>query len=446
MPEIEQELRALVQTRAELDEMDGEIHRRREEAQQVAVTARYLEEANAALRQEMEGTRKKFDMLEQDDPVCPLCKQPLGAEGPDHLRREYEAQGLETKRNFRENETEHEALDQRQRELSTGLSQLEADLGRGRRQLESMAANLERDKAEAEKAQTGLPLLRTRLEEADTLLKTEAYAREERAGLAGLDAELSALGYDPEGHRQVQGRVKELNAYDELHRKLLEAVEGLPAERKALEASKEMLGRRRRDFQEAEQRRAALETEVKTLPGLEERLREATTRLKGLEAQREQARINRGVLKEQIKRCGELEAEVGQREAESHGLLDDKSVYDELAVAFGKNGIQALIIETAIPQLMADANELLGRLTENRMSLKLELHEGKKDRRTGLPSEELGISIARRGGHAQLRDLQRGRGLPDQLRTAYRPLKASGPKVRRAPAHPLHRRRVWLPG
>ena len=75
-------------------------------------------------------------------------------------------------------------------------------------------------------------------------------------------------------------------------------------------------------------------------------------------------------------------------------MADERSVYDQLAAAFGKNGIQALLIESAIPQIQNDSNELLARLTENRMSLKLQLQEGRKDRQTGLPSEELDIKIA----------------------------------------------------
>ena len=72
----------------------------------------------------------------------------------------------------------------------------------------------------------------------------------------------------------------------------------------------------------------------------------------------------------------------------SNGGCDD----DELAVACGKNGIQALIIEQAIPYLQDDANELLGRLTESRMTLKLQLGEGRKDK--GVPSEVLHIQIS----------------------------------------------------
>ena len=52
------------------------------------------------------------------------------------------------------------------------------------------------------------------------------------------------------------------------------------------------------------------------------------------------------------------------------------------------------MIERAVPQLQETANELLTRLTENRMTIKFELIEGRTDRLSGLPSEELEISIS----------------------------------------------------
>ncbi|MCH8206676.1 MAG: SMC family ATPase, partial [Chloroflexi bacterium] len=90
----------------------------------------------------------------------------------------------------------------------------------------------------------------------------------------------------------------------------------------------------------------------------------------------------------------ELARDIAKKERRRVDLSDESRTYDELARAFGKNGIQAFIIESAIPGLESDANELLGRLTENRMHLRLQLLEGRRDGRTGLASEELDIKIA----------------------------------------------------
>ncbi len=83
-------------------------------------------------------------------------------------------------------------------------------------------------------------------------------------------------------------------------------------------------------------------------------------------------------------RKAELEARLAQRR-------EHRAVYDELKLAFGKNGIPAMIIETAIPELEASANRLLSRMTDGRMSLMLNTQ---REKVTGGVAETLDIQIA----------------------------------------------------
>ena len=53
-----------------------------------------------------------------------------------------------------------------------------------------------------------------------------------------------------------------------------------------------------------------------------------------------------------------------------------------------------MIIEDALPQIENDANDLLGRLTDNRMSLKLQLSEGRRISGSDVRAEELSIDIS----------------------------------------------------
>tara|TARA_B100000949_G_scaffold147174_1_gene129288 strand:+ start:153 stop:779 length:627 start_codon:yes stop_codon:yes gene_type:complete len=101
--------------------------------------------------------------------------------------------------------------------------------------------------------------------------------------------------------------------------------------------------------------------------------------------------VEQRVLTQQLEELARKETQLRALKQEHHRLTEEKAIYDELTVAFGRNGIQALIIENAIPELQNDANELLGRLTEGRLSLKLQLQEGRRERHLGLPSEELQI-------------------------------------------------------
>ncbi len=394
LPEIEEGLRKNEQGRAELLGLAETLRHEQEKAQEVSSRSRDLELANQRLHQEMEEAREKYDMLEQGEKTCPLCKQPLGAEGQAHLRDEYEAQGRERRRQYDENTAEIKTLTASHKEMTVQLAQLEARLTQGRQQVERTAATLERDRANSQKATTELKSASAELTGIEEQLQSEKFAVEERGQIAVLDSELAALGYDAARHNQVRQRSKELERFDELHRKLQEAVKELPVARESSETAQQMLQRRKAEAAESQERKAALERELEGLPSAESRLKEAQARFQDLDRQRQEALVRQGVLQNAIERCEQAEGELRRSEKRHAGLVDDKSVYDELAVAFGKNGIQALIIETAIPQLEADANELLGRLTENRMHLRLQLQEGRKDSRTGMPSEELDIKIA----------------------------------------------------
>ena len=389
--EIEDALGALDGDRARVASLQEEVRGLTDEAQSISARMRYLEESRANLKTGMDETRQKFDMLDQDDPLCPLCKKPLGAEGQEHLRVEYEAQGQQDKSLFKKQGEEHAALTRSHGEQAAQVAGKEAELERRRREVDTGAAALERDKVESLKAEAELgPALRD-LAQLELDLKEQRYALQEQERLGQIDGELSALGYDDQRHRQVQEQVKQLTPCAEAHRRLLDATEALPAARQALETSRELLRRRQRDLDQDERRQKELAGEIESLPSLEAELSSARSRHKSLQGQVQQAMADRLRSSDQLDRLAVLEAENKQLERSRRALLEEMGVHDDLARAFGKNGVQALIIETAIPQLQDDANELLGRLTDGRMSLKLQLHEGRKVK--GLPSEELQILI-----------------------------------------------------
>ena len=78
--------------------------------------------------------------------------------------------------------------------------------------------------------------------------------------------------------------------------------------------------------------------------------------------------------------------ELEERRLERESLADDAGLYDELGAAFGKGGVQALLIEAAIPRLEDEANDLLSRMTDGRMSLKMQTQRA---RRTGGTNSDL---------------------------------------------------------
>lgn len=83
-----------------------------------------------------------------------------------------------------------------------------------------------------------------------------------------------------------------------------------------------------------------------------------------------------------------------QQKEYKHTLItinDEIENYQILANAFSKNGIQALLIEEAIPEIEHEANDILGRLTNNQSQIFI---ESLRDLKRGGVKETLDIKIA----------------------------------------------------
>jgi exonuclease SbcC len=100
-----------------------------------------------------------------------------------------------------------------------------------------------------------------------------------------------------------------------------------------------------------------------------------------------------GAIQEKLQRCTFLEQSRREKRARLEEVSRESGIYEELAAAFSKKGIQALIIETALPEIEEEANRLLARMTDNRMNVKMETQRELKTKEGELV-ETLDINIS----------------------------------------------------
>jgi exonuclease SbcC len=72
-------------------------------------------------------------------------------------------------------------------------------------------------------------------------------------------------------------------------------------------------------------------------------------------------------LQQQLLQLENLQIQIDREQQQLQEYRRQHRVYQELAQAFGKNGIQALTIENILPQLEAETNQILSRLTGNQL-------------------------------------------------------------------------------
>ncbi|MBI4769304.1 MAG: hypothetical protein HY784_02545, partial [Chloroflexi bacterium] len=127
---------------------------------------------------------------------------------------------------------------------------------------------------------------------------------------------------------------------------------------------------------------------------LERQLRGASARQAELDRWRHSkqlADMRVGAARQQLATLANFEKQRERRRAELAHLANQKGLFEDLREAFGKRGVRAMIIETAVPEIDAAANELLGRMTAGRMHVRIETQ---KEIKTGEVREALDIQIA----------------------------------------------------
>jgi exonuclease SbcC len=391
VPGLEQQLVKIQSQSAELDNMGRELEQKRLREQELSNQIHYLKSANIKLEEEIEERRSKIEMLRRNGARCPLCESELGIEGRDRIITKYEQERQTKAETYHGNELE---LAQKEKDFQLArseIAQFEARLNRERAITQGQDIALKKEFAQAQEAATELTWHRARLAEVAKRLKEGEFALEQKAALVDLDARIKSLGYDAARHHSVGQRLAEFDRYDELKRRLDEAKELIEQEKESLAWAEDRAGRWRSARDAEAERREALAQELKALPEIGTKLAEAGRVYDAVLARQAQGRKMLGAVEQKLERCAVLEKSKQEKSRALTRAAAEKGIYEELATAFGKKGIQALVIEQVLPEIEDEANRLLGRMTDSRMSVRLETQRLTK---RGEPVETLDIRVS----------------------------------------------------
>ena len=128
---------------------------------------------------------------------------------------------------------------------------------------------------------------------------------------------------------------------------------------------------------------------------IQERKQSIDAAIQSLTRIKEELLQEKGSLENQKQKLEQLQQEYTHQQKElttCSATIDD---YQAIAQATGKDGIQALLIEDAIPEIESEANDLLAKLTENQTQLFI---ESLRDLKKGGTKETLDIKISDAAG------------------------------------------------
>ncbi len=222
----------------------------------------------------------------------------------------------------------------------------------------------------------------------DQFRNNESQIGQKESELQVMDREIAGLKSNISNQRVALERKREA-----LDRDYAEAKTQLPQVQEALARAIETSDSWRATIEEDTKTRQTLLAEMVELSQTDQKLNSVEILYRESQNKQRQLRDILSATREKLRRCEELEL-VKKRKGDSwRTASEEKGVYDELAVAFGKKGIQALIIESALPEIEQEADRLLGQMTDNRMNIRLESQRAKKSKKDEV-EETLDIKIS----------------------------------------------------
>ena len=365
-----------------------------------------IREKYAALQVENKQYKLQMDALKErieeftsiEKAECPLCGQDLSdehraetlakmekdgkAKGDQYRANTAEMNAIFAKvENYETRNAEYKSVEQERLSASTKLTKLS----------ERLAALQEESTKWKEEGQK-------RLLEIGEYLEKENFSKDARASLEEVDAELKKLGYDAASHDAARKEEKTLSEIEEDHKSL----ENARATLKPLEEEIDNLNAQIEkmqveiDAQEIENNGAQKALEAAESETPDENT--AYAELLGMQEKENQLRDEVGAARQNVEVLAGLRIRKSDYESQRENLAIEISRYKKLERAFGKDGVPALLIEQALPEIEEKANDLLDRLSAGQMSIRFVTQSSYKDAKRDDMKETLDIQISDSAG------------------------------------------------
>jgi exonuclease SbcC len=389
--ELEAARRALAAAEAQAAERAGF----QKQAQAAREQQAGLRAENAGLKAEMDEIKARIEKLAAADGVaCPLCGQSLTPEHRKTTLQGLREEGKALGDRWRANKAAAEQLAGQIADIDARILDL-APAEAERMKLSGAAAQLSErleaaQAASAAWAKTGAK----RLAAVEKLLEAGKFASDARRKLARVDKDLAALGYDAAAHDAARRTDVQARPAEAEYRSLESARSALKPIEDELENLQSQIADQHSSIHdqqsEYDSALAALTAAEAAAPDLDS----AEQTLFDLQEQENRLNQEVGAARQKVDVLDDLRSRKRKLGAEREGLGLQVGRYKSLERAFGKDGVPALLIEQALPEIELKANEILGRLSGDSMHVHFETQAKYKDEKRLDLRETLEIQVS----------------------------------------------------
>jgi exonuclease SbcC len=393
LPDLRRELAAAQPRYKELNEIQASIANYRALAKEKLEKLARLDADIEFLKSDVEQVQKKLNLLlaPSDGSRCPLCESNLGEERIRRVAEKLKNEQVEKEAQAATLKVARQSGAEQVNQLNRDLDVAEVVYQEKSNAILTEVARLTESIKDASASADQVKIEKEMLSEITGRLARRDFAAGLLDRLAEIEKSVAEIDYDLSQHEAVKQELKMLEQSEERKRALDAALEHLPDElERSRKAQLSLEGLKIRHTKDRETR-DLLCSRLTSLPHLESEIATARAEQSRLSELNRNAQERLGSLKQRMAHLDDVGVKLKERQKALNAAGRRAGIYQELALAFGKKGIQAMLIETTLPEIEDEANRLLAKMSDGRMSVTFETQ---RDTKKGEVAETLDIKIA----------------------------------------------------
>jgi exonuclease SbcC len=232
-------------------------------------------------------------------------------------------------------------------------------------------AKLEEASKRLAKIDAQKPQLKAQLDALHASLHDLQTTSELQKRVEALDQQMAQIGYNLTEHNTLRTSLRQAQSWQLRHQELVSAQQQYPQLCERLESLKHTLEERRSDQEAVTSQLEAVVKQLEQCPDTSNEIQALEQQIQQRRRQLDEQLSQQGRLQQRFTQLESLQTQYEEQQKQFQDLQRQYRVHQELASAFGKNGIQALMIENILPQLEAETNNILSRLTGNQLHVQI---------------------------------------------------------------------------
>lgn len=385
-----EELKALEEKMKEFDSIDDDLLKNEEKIQE-------YNEKLAELKAEFNSYNKKIDELKENyttisntDATCPVCNSPLDDDKKNNLLNDF----TEKINNYKKQIIKIKDLGIHLQDELKKLKNDRAKLKILQKQKDKLNININTIKnnlSEKDSTLVKLKELDSNIKELTNILNNNDYANDEKNKLKYIDNMLLELNFSLELYKETKDKYEKYKNYEKLMERLSISKQNIEDHKNTYDTYKKNINIYRENLNNDKKTMEYFKEQSKGYDNLVNDIKNLKNKIEKANKDYLDINVRLTSILDKIKNIENIEIKINELKKERDRNLKERHYYEILEYSFSKKGIQALIIENALPEFEDTANNLLAKLTDGKMYVSLITQ---KTNKSGSVQETLDIEIS----------------------------------------------------